>query len=1321
MKQFFNRNKILIGSLVFLIVYSLALVSFATPPGSEYTPGETLDPSCVPGSSNCTVNIGLSIGDTVTGSNFSSVLFIDPATGLLNEDNGSFIYDNSNGTLYAGNFTFSNGESSTSGIMNFVTERLHSYGTSNEFWGVSAGNFTLTGSNNIGLGTNSGTALTSGSGNVCIGQQTCQVLTTGGSNIFLGKKTGESHSSGDRNILIGYDLDSPAGTTASDTLNIGDKIFGDLASGYIGINDSTPSFALDVTGTINSSNQYDINGSFFGTQNTSLSNVRLGSGSGASITSGTSNILLGINSGTAITTSSNNTIIGTNAGISLTNSSGSNVFIGDQAGYNQTTGYENTFIGQIAGRANLSGQRSVAIGNSASYQGTSADRYVAIGYAALGSQIGAADNVAIGYSAGVSTTGGTNVFIGSSAGYLMTSAQYNVMLGYSADLLDKTDSNNFVVGSSYAPIYDTYIGGGEVNTSPLAITYHGTGGSGTNIAGGDFVLASGKATGNASGGSILFQTSDAGASGTTLQSLTTKATLLSNGNFGIGVSPSARLHIKGSGNTSGTASFFVTNSDNIYNVIQVRDDLAWSIGTHYCAGPGQSTYSTGVSINSYLGGSGGIGISGCIAAGIGATAIGANVNGTYAVGLGGYGTSVTGEGSVGIGMFTTTSLAQQVMIGTNYAGSMANALQYSVALGTGYTGSYTGTNYAKPTVYFQRDSGMILPQYRTMATTDFDRLAGNAITSYIYNPRTSSISITSVSNDSNRAVFTFSSISANIQIGEEVTLSGFTQYTNGTYYVSYYSGLGIMVSSTRSGAFAGTGIVAYTATDTGSIAVHNRRPVNGFTDTVAYYPDDIAAGQASPHWLTEDGYILSLGSEFGTQSNNNLSLTANSTVGATLTTSGNFGIGTTSPTALFQVTSSGNNYLKIDPANQYSSIGWVTGGAYAYFDDTSATSQISAGTSIDISSPLITFSGGQGLNFNNSTHAYKIGDTNGSNSSTVLDLEDDAKLLKFSQNGKDYLNLDVNNQIYKIGDIDSAANNTRIIIDDGTKAIAMESPINNGKAFQFTNSDGTCDLDPGDVGGISCPSDITLKKDVTDLGSALDTILQLRPVTYRLKNEDENVMLSTGLIAQEVQLIYPKLVSNNANGTLALNYSGLIPFSIKAIQELDMKIEPLSDLLTEDNSIAEAIRIFLANSTNKITRIFTGEICLSEEGYDSECINREELHSLKQLLQNQGGTSGTTSGDSTTGGDNGGGENLPQDTTPPVITLMGEQSIQLTVGDTYTEQGATATDDTDGDVTANIIISGTVDTTTIGTYTVTYIVTDSAGNVSEATRVVVVE
>jgi len=66
---------------------------------------------------------------------------------------------------------------------------------------------------------------------------------------------------------------------------------------------------------------------------------------------------------------------------------------------------------------------------------------------------------------------------------------------------------------------------------------------------------------------------------------------------------------------------------------------------------------------------------------------------------------------------------------------------------------------------------------------------------------------------------------------------------------------------------------------------------------------------------------------------------------------------------------------------------------------------------------------------------------------------------------------------------------------------------------------------------------------------------------------------------------------------------------------------------------------------------------------------------------------------------------------PPIITLIGDAIIELTLGDPYVEQGATAIDVGDGDVSGSIVIAGdVVDIDTVGAYFITYNVADSLGN-----------
>ena len=66
------------------------------------------------------------------------------------------------------------------------------------------------------------------------------------------------------------------------------------------------------------------------------------------------------------------------------------------------------------------------------------------------------------------------------------------------------------------------------------------------------------------------------------------------------------------------------------------------------------------------------------------------------------------------------------------------------------------------------------------------------------------------------------------------------------------------------------------------------------------------------------------------------------------------------------------------------------------------------------------------------------------------------------------------------------------------------------------------------------------------------------------------------------------------------------------------------------------------------------------------------------------------------------------DLTAPTITLIGDASLTIGLGVTYLDPGATVSDNVDVGLTASV--SGHVDTSTLGTYTLTYSAIDSAGN-----------
>ncbi len=77
------------------------------------------------------------------------------------------------------------------------------------------------------------------------------------------------------------------------------------------------------------------------------------------------------------------------------------------------------------------------------------------------------------------------------------------------------------------------------------------------------------------------------------------------------------------------------------------------------------------------------------------------------------------------------------------------------------------------------------------------------------------------------------------------------------------------------------------------------------------------------------------------------------------------------------------------------------------------------------------------------------------------------------------------------------------------------------------------------------------------------------------------------------------------------------------------------------------------------------------------------------------------------------------DTTAPVIILSGIASVSLQVNGSYTDAGATATDNIDGNITSSIVTVNPVNPAVVGVYTVTYNVSDAAGNAAtQVTRTV---
>ena len=97
-------------------------------------------------------------------------------------------------------------------------------------------------------------------------------------------------------------------------------------------------------------------------------------------------------------------------------------------------------------------------------------------------------------------------------------------------------------------------------------------------------------------------------------------------------------------------------------------------------------------------------------------------------------------------------------------------------------------------------------------------------------------------------------------------------------------------------------------------------------------------------------------------------------------------------------------------------------------------------------------------------------------------------------------------------------------------------------------------------GDLTINSDARLKDNIQPLGSTLNKLHQIEGKTYSFKKDEEHTP-KIGVLAQEVQAVFPELVTEGGDGILSVNYQGLVPVLINAINEQDAKIAALEEMV----------------------------------------------------------------------------------------------------------------------------------------------------------------
>jgi hypothetical protein len=131
-------------------------------------------------------------------------------------------------------------------------------------------------------------------------------------------------------------------------------------------------------------------------------------------------------------------------------------------------------------------------------------------------------------------------------------------------------------------------------------------------------------------------------------------------------------------------------------------------------------------------------------------------------------------------------------------------------------------------------------------------------------------------------------------------------------------------------------------------------------------------------------------------------------------------------------------------------------------------------------------------------------------------------------------------------------------VGNGDLNSSNQAGDNPSNAF-VVNYDGSATL----AGELTIDSDARLKSNIITLGNTLSKVLLLDGKTYSLNSGDNTTKI--GLLAQEVMELFPELVtkSNDKQGTLSVNYQGLIPILLNAIKEQQIQIQKLKEKLID--------------------------------------------------------------------------------------------------------------------------------------------------------------
>ena len=366
--------------------------------------------------------------------------------------------------------------------------------------------------------------------------------------------------------------------------------------------------------------------------------------------------------------------------------------------------------------------------------------------------------------------------------------------------------------------------------------------------------------------------------------------------------------------------------------------------------------------------------------------------------------------------------------------------------------------------------------------------------------------------------------------------------------------LGVGAIASGSSSFA----IGYNATASGDISTcfGYYTTAKSFSETTfGLYNTDYSPASTTSWDVTDRLFVIGNGTGTATRSN-----------AITVLKNGNTGIGTSIPNQLLHVYGTATaTAAKIENSGTAEAILELKGGGAGSTNwmvkSEGSVSAVGAGklnfrdNTAGLSRMVIDPNGNVGIGM--SSPANKVHIFNGSSGGTAF-----ASIftpLVIENNSHTYINL-----------LSPDANETAILFGKTSNAASGVIMYNNSanlNGFQFRANGNITRMEIYNNGNawlqgtLTQASDARLKTNIHPLSSSLQNIKKLNGYSYNWIDKNKDIDLQIGLLAQEVQKIYPQLVKQNDKGELSVNYIGLVPVLIESLKEQQQQIDELKKLV----------------------------------------------------------------------------------------------------------------------------------------------------------------